>query len=252
MYSFEDFCSLVLKELKKNFDSIYHDAELRITHPFKDKSIPLMEIVFNRGLKVYPVSVYRIGMASKPHYHDVDHMVTVAGLAVYFYYKEAEHESMPLQASLLYLAGIFHDLEHSLGLESDDKNIRKTCTRVCNILLESSPYTELILETIRATQYPYVREPNNLMERCLVDADLSAAALCKNGVEQIFDKLLFEINESRKIKNERPISEEEMYISQMSFNNLIPLTTRTAKQLYPRFGQELLTDLRNHLDTKNN
>lgn len=246
MKSFETFCEAVLKEIRLHFGYIYpKETLLEITYPFIDPELPLMILTIpDREQEDYPVTIHREDTKKVKYYHDKKHMIDVAGLALHYYYQETLEEALPIEGAFLFLSGIFHDLEHSLGLETDDINVSKTIARVQELLVMPSPFNNIILNAIQATQYPKVVEPNSLIESCLVDADLTAVTFGKKAAVDIIDKLLAEINRARVIKDLDPITPKEMYKNQKEFKEHIQLNTQTAKTIYAKYADALLEELK--------
>lgn len=114
------------------------------------------------------------------HYHSTEHMKQVTALALWLLNEEAEQPwQYDLGALPLAVACMFHDMHHSLGRLSDAVNVRnaqdafKQYVAVCEDqrIIDQQ---EIILELIGVTEFPYMknRQPKNLVERCIRDADI--------------------------------------------------------------------------------
>jgi hypothetical protein len=132
------------------------------------------------------------------HYHNHQHSIMVMILAdrLYNLYFEGK------RSYELICAAICHDALHSLGAETDDKNIQAACSVVDEFFIKKSEkaFCEKIKELIKVTQYPYSHKvPDTLEKICLREADLLYALHSNSEVSnKILNRLNFEFT-GRKI-----------------------------------------------------
>lgn len=114
------------------------------------------------------------------HYHSTEHMKQVTAIALWLLNAEAEQPwQYDLGALPLAVACMFHDMHHSLGRLSDSVNVRNAQDAFRKYLAVCEDQRiidqqEIILELIGVTEFPYMknRQPKNLVERCIRDADI--------------------------------------------------------------------------------
>lgn len=133
-------------------------------------------------------------------YHNNTHMQRMAGNAVMLlqFSEEYQAQTPAIQkrwTAMTLIAGLWHDYGHSGGKVDDAKNIQVAVDAVRNYLtLRVSDFAdyfanmdpnrtqrlmtlfavtcEEIFETIRVTQWPFVRDPKTVIQKCIRDADL--------------------------------------------------------------------------------
>lgn len=238
--NFEEYGTAVVKELERLLPKTFQGVEVEFTKPLVDEELSLMTLVLPNGAS-YP---YELDRPSTPHYHDTEHLETVASLALYYLYKESLYEHRVSDGVVVYLAGLLHDIEHSLGAEPDEVNIRNSLIRARKLIPSGSMYRGLVLTAIEATKFPRVRQPTNLIEKCLMDADLTAVTMQEESGRAIFDKLFVEINESKRLKQEPPLTRLQMLDQQIHFQNTIELYTNEAHVLYSRYSDNMITEMK--------
>lgn len=74
----------------------------------------------------------------------------------------------------LAIAAIFHDFGHSGGKLKDDENVKNAINSFLSMSLEEQDVNDLIVEIIKATEYPYVIPDDKLTiyQKVIRDADL--------------------------------------------------------------------------------
>lgn len=112
-------------------------------------------------------------------YHNPGHMKAVAIRADELFCSFATNHYSDVgewnyARQVLFLASSIHDLGHSGGKESDEVNVQLSMklARDLMALVSSQKYFEDVPDVIRVTQYPFIREPWGVVERCIRDADL--------------------------------------------------------------------------------
>lgn len=238
--SFEEYSQVVVNELGILLPNVFKDTVVNFTYPFVDETIPLINLTGG-----FPFTLNR--PQDSECYHDEQHLVEVASLALYYMYNEKDCELRVSDGVVVYLAGLLHDVEHSLGLKDDTFNISKTIKRVRKELPSSGMYRELVIKAIEATKFPRTRDPNNLIERCLMDADLTAITLSKTSGSDLVGKLLGEINRAKEVKEESLITTQQFVMQQADFKDNIKLFTKEAKKLYSVFSGSMMTQLQGQL-----
>lgn len=104
-------------------------------------------------------------------YHNLYHNLVVANgcLEGSRYYKLSKDET-----NNLICAALFHDFNHSAGLETDDYNISESIKSFESWFdNQSNIDSNKVIEIISTTRYPYIKEPKTLSEKIIRDADLS-------------------------------------------------------------------------------
>jgi hypothetical protein len=181
-------------------------------------------------------------------YHNNSHMDEVYKLSLTLYRRE---KTKPLPETLEYnelyfrmvlvLATMVHDYGHTGGRLDDVENIQIAIKALRKFVSHSSALTPLrrghpelmqgILEkaiaAIVCTEFPFVHEPQSLLEKIVRDADLLYTAVMGKP-EIVLEGLRAEIR--KKLK--RFISYTEMLEGQKAFLNNATLYTETGKQLW--------------------
>jgi hypothetical protein len=111
-------------------------------------------------------------------YHHLHHCMTVTkylneGVDYYIDYMGKDRRS-------ILTAGMFHDINHSMGKENDEFNVKKAISSFSafyedNIdTLETHIDKDLVCDMIKATQYPYVIDDDDLTlyQKLIRDCDL--------------------------------------------------------------------------------
>lgn len=163
-------------------------------------------------------------------YHNARHIVGMTEVATNIYLRE-DPEGRDLD--LIYLAGMFHDFGHTGGKESDEKNIEIACSELFRWSqgMNLGDLPKRAIAAIRCTQFPFVRGPSNLAEKCLRDADLLWASYTKDP-KVVMEGLRSEIETA----SGKPFSYEQMLESQKSFLANAEMFTRTGKELMSHYG----------------
>lgn len=154
-------------------------------------------------------------------YHNTDHMFHVARLALLIYSRESKNGCLGSQLAL-FVAAMFHDYNHSAGILSDDENI-EAAVKAATWYLHVSNLKDLIPTVeaaIRCTRYPYIKEPESLIEKCLRDADVLYPAAMRDA-DLVMVALKNEMNVSRELRNEKPLDKAEVFEMQKNFNPVI-------------------------------
>jgi len=111
-------------------------------------------------------------------YHNLHHMMTVTKYineAVDYYSDQLKGD----RTSML-LAGMFHDVDHSVGKESDSINVKNSIAKFRTFYeanlskLEGKVDPDLVDSMIKATEYPYAIKDNDLTlhQQIIRDSDL--------------------------------------------------------------------------------
>lgn len=103
-------------------------------------------------------------------YHNRHHMMAVALRADSLYQGSTVYPKSDEDRKILYMAASLHDLGHSAGALTDDRNIENTIHLIKRIVPEK--YIDAVTRLIRITEYPFQRTPFIIDEKCLRDADL--------------------------------------------------------------------------------
>lgn len=171
------------------------------------------------------------------HYHSTEHMKQVAALALWLLGKESVQDWQFNQAALpLAVACMFHDMNHSLGLRDDAANVadaKEAFLKYLIITLDSRirDYAEIILDLIGITQFPYSknRQPKNLIERCIRDADI-LYGMQDDNMDYVMFSLQREVN--RKGSSGRlPFTLTVWAASRIDFLKYVEMYTPTANAI---------------------
>jgi len=172
-------------------------------------------------------------------YHNLHHMVTVTKCLFegYGQYKDvlnADYDN-------IMLSGMFHDMNHSMGEESDELNVQYAIDAFLDFyndnleLLKGSVDKEMVKSMIKATQYPYViaDEDLTLNQQLIRDSDLMVV-LEPDWFQNTMIGLGIELG-----VNDIP----KMIISNINFHKSINMRTEWAQDKYekewPSFIEEI-------------
>jgi hypothetical protein len=111
-------------------------------------------------------------------YHHLHHMMIVTKYLFegYGYYKDV----LSGDYSSILMSGMFHDMNHSMGKESDEVNVKnaiaafKTFYEINIDMLKSEVDPDIVESMLKATQYPYVIPDSKLSlhQQLIRDCDL--------------------------------------------------------------------------------
>lgn len=102
-------------------------------------------------------------------YHNNQHMMAVALTADRIY--KLDYGTSNYDRMCLFLSASLHDYNHSMGEFSDSENIKNTKEAIFEFFDDDFLY-RVVSNTIECTEFPFIIEPNNDIEKCLRDADL--------------------------------------------------------------------------------
>lgn len=147
-------------------------------------------------------------------YHNFNHLLTVVrythGACQFYELTEKEEKEM-------LLAALFHDVNHSGGKQNDEWNVRRAEETVTKFIEEfcSDIDSDEVCRIIKATQYPYIIEPEDmdLKQQIIRDADL-LQALEPNWIQQIIMGLSEEMN----IPMDAMITGQKSFLMNAQFN----------------------------------
>ncbi|QZE59211.1 hypothetical protein pEaSNUABM18_00308 [Erwinia phage pEa_SNUABM_18] len=170
------------------------------------------------------------------HYHSTEHMKQVTALALWLLNEEAEQPwQYDLGALPLAVACMFHDMHHSLGRLSDAVNVRnaqdafKQYVAVCEDqrIIDQQ---EIILELIGVTEFPYMknRQPKNLIERCIRDADI-LYGMQDDALDVVLFALRREVN--RAVNKPTHFTSEQWAAGRVDFLMSVEMYTPTANAI---------------------
>lgn len=104
-------------------------------------------------------------------YHNVNHTLSVM---LFSYELAVEMKNDNLNIRNLLIASLFHDMNHSVGKLTDDKNIENAIDAFKKISTENEDDNLNIIDIISSTQYPYTfpNDSATLEQLIIRDADL--------------------------------------------------------------------------------
>lgn len=165
--------------------------------------------------------------SNKVPYHNLDHCLTVvkwcgrlAGMC----------SLTPEEEKALILAAIFHDFDHSAGVEEDSVNINRAVTGLMKFAAIHRVDPELIaaaVDNIQVTQFPFIHEPKTVSQKIIRDADL-LQSLEPNREEVLIDGLRKEL----EVKFKRKITRGEFCENQVKFLDGLKLYTTPAQVIF--------------------
>lgn len=173
------------------------------------------------------------------HYHSTEHMKQVTAIALWLLYEESEADwQYDCGALPLAVACMFHDMNHTLGWESDAENIARAqaafkeylnVTQDCRIV----DHADIILDLIGITQFPYAedREPKNLIERCIRDADI-LYGMQDDMLDYVMFALRREVNNNKEMPYQ--FTAEDWASGRIDFLKDVTIYTESAKEMMNR------------------
>lgn len=169
-------------------------------------------------------------------YHNNTHMAVMTDIAAGIYLKETQKVDAH-DLTVLIVACMLHDWDHSGGQETDDKNILRAIAGFMRYLGWGGTgftidgirgeFEEDVKNAIRCTQFPFILEPQGLVQEAIRDADILYAAMTQDP-EVILTHLRAEI----EIAQQRKISRKEMLAGQQAFLKAAHLYTVTGLELW--------------------
>jgi hypothetical protein len=150
---------------------------LQITRLFSEKTLDtLCKVLTAYDLwTIYEVAHVQLNKSMYLPYHNTYHALSM----VLDCNKGASYAGLDFNTTRqLLIAALCHDINHSGGKESDDKNIMYACEAVkelqrLNYLSQED--CEVVIDIIKVTQYPYTDLPlDTESKRIIRDADLCA------------------------------------------------------------------------------
>ncbi|QYW05663.1 hypothetical protein pEaSNUABM25_00307 [Erwinia phage pEa_SNUABM_25] len=175
-------------------------------------------------------------------YHTTEHMKEVACIASSLLHRESNHDwQIRLMEYPLVVACLFHDMNHSLGKYTDDVNINHALVAFNDYLNSKDEnqgndkllfeYHDQICALIRCTQFPFheSRNPTNLMERCIRDADI-LYGLQDDAMPAVVIGLLDEVNV--RLAPESKYSTAQWVAGRIEFLLSCEMFTETANKIF--------------------
>lgn len=174
-----------------------------------------LDIIKEFKLDNYLKIILNQNKANNLSYHNFYHSLCVMKNCYEIYNSfEIKHEKY---TRLLCIASLFHDFNHSGGKLKDNENIQIAIESFILVSQESEEDNKIIIDTIRATEYPYVIENDDLslLQEIIRDADL--LQICEdNWLQQIILGLTNELN----LSLETLLSGEKIFLlNNMNFHN---------------------------------
>lgn len=132
-----------------------------------------LEFIIENGLEHVFAYVSNNNTSNNAPYHNLKHMVSVAKKCNFLINTEDaesnKHEVL--------VAALFHDFNHSMGKENDEYNVASALKGFVKFIDDNPDYdinTDIVIECIRATQYPYIIPSDELTieQQIIRDSDL--------------------------------------------------------------------------------
>jgi hypothetical protein len=185
-------------------------------------------------------------------YHNNYHMVLMSRIAVVILNDITtipdiviDHEWATL---VVMTAGMLHDYAHTAGKSKDSTNILRAYIHA-ESFIDNCPIPfpdrmkELVLDAIRCTEYPFVIEPKNYIERVIRDADILYAAVSGSS-ETIMEHLRSEI----EVSHGNAITYREILDNQKLFLESATLFTRAGKLMWDTHAPQYFKDMERYLE----
>jgi len=194
---------------------------------------------WDNGTIVGPIVNYlELCNPSTAPYHCNRHMLHMSRLAYNLYAAEFPHGKLdPKEALNLTYAALFHDFGHSGGRLPDSENIKiatEAAMRYVTMEKNNPDYTshqyldrELITRLIQVTEYPFIHEPQTLLEKCIRDADVLYSTLM--GEPAI---IMEDMRAEAQVRLGHEVSYEDMQKGQIAFISTVQLFLPFSQQLW--------------------
>ena len=162
-------------------------------------------------------------------YHHLNHMVMVSKWAYIIYLSDLQKRDELKREGVfenLIISCLFHDMNHSMGEENDEYNVKQSIESFKKWYSEYEPKgidKDIVIQTIKATQYPYVikDEDLNYLQCIIRDADL----LVSHDTDWL-NNIIF------GLKKEMGVDEmEKMIDGNISFHSNINMRTDFGKNI---------------------
>ena len=153
-------------------------------------------------------------------YHNNYHLKSVCKFVIKgCKYYEIDKDKTKLVVS----ASLFHDFDHSGGkFKNDDDNIKLAINGFKKWSNLSEDDNKLIIELIKTTRYPYIKECTTKMEKIIRDSDILQGPFSKD----YFNKIVYALADELKI------DKAKMLEFQVNFLESTKFCTNWADSLY--------------------
>jgi hypothetical protein len=230
---------------------------------FVQKSVEkelLPPLVNNPVLQAMAVHIATYNLGDNNPYHNTKHMREMTAVALMLYRSDS-HERNPMamvDELIILVAGLWHDFSHTGGIQADAVNIQIACdsmeTWVRQLWSEIVPmiysstnemvyqenmmavFIEAARDAIRVTEYPFVRTPTTLVQKCLRDADLLYTYSDDTG--RIIHGLYLELKQAGKLPE--GMTFPDFLKGQSTFLNGCEFFTPTGKAFHELHVDEIL------------
>jgi hypothetical protein len=191
-----------------------------------------LKIIQNYNLEYYFGILLTKNKGVKNPYHNNYHTITVF-LNSYHISKIEECDKDQIRSILI--ASIFHDFNHTGGNGPDSENIKIAIFEFKKYSKESEEINNEIINIIKATEYPYVIDNENLTlsQKIIRDADLTQM-YTDNFLQQVIYGLLVQ---------EHGLELSKALEAQMKFMIGIKPMTKYGQELYNIFFQKRIKDI---------
>lgn len=184
-------------------------------------------------------------------YHNNKHMIEVARLADRLYKAESYVPTVPVagdvQRAILLTAAMLHDLNHTGGAHKDNLNIHFAIDGIRAYLHEyPKEFVEAVVDLVKLTEYPFVKEPVTIIDKCMRDADILYAVM--SGEPKI---IMEDLRQEMECFHNKPISYEEMLEGQLKFNESVVTYTVLGGVLWKKHSVTYTEQLKEYVQLKN-
>ncbi len=184
-------------------------------------------------------------------YHNNTHMLQVCNIAFHCTYGEL----YDIDEIVLIIATLFHDYRHSGGKLKDSENVEIAISKAVKFCREFKfekgvdIHIEYLVreveDAIQCTEFPFIHEPKNLIQKALRDADILYAIMSKDP-KVIMEGLRKELNDNRP--EEDYINYRTMLEGQKEFFKQMKFYTHVGQSLFDAYGDEYLNILEKYVN----
>lgn len=181
----------------------------------------------------------------KNTYHNNEHMLQVTRLAWELFHVDLafgpDKAFRKNSLEILLVACMLHDFNHSGGELKDEENIILAIETGAEAIAGSldnqfgDGFADRVIDTLRVTQYPFVHQPEDALQRIIRDAD-ALQSFEPNGVTLVMESLRMEM---LGVLGRIP-THQEMLDGQSKFINGLVLFTEAGEAIRTSMKQPML------------
>jgi HD superfamily phosphodiesterase len=163
-------------------------------------------------------------------YHNLWHTLTVFENSAMIAESEEINKE---QIRIILIAAMFHDFNHSTGKLKDSENVKNAILKFKAVSEEKEEDDNLIINIIKATEFPYVIENPDIYQQIIRDADMLQSTK-EDWIQMVIIGLKTEFNKDLK----------EHLNAQINFISNIKLYTKMGNNIWNKYKNEVISDTR--------